>query len=190
MQLMLSQLDPQNLGAIIRSAFFFGVDAIALTTDRTAPLSPAALKASAGASEAMPILTVNKTQPFLNECKKNGWKIYASQADPIAWGKRKRQNQQHLTTSTLVSDVSRRPGILIIGSEGQGLYKDVLGTADNTISIEGPRQGEMGMDSLNVSVATGLLCEVFLRNPAWADKKPRKISEQECMDLRIRNRLF
>ena len=187
---MFFQLDPQNLGAVLRSAFFFGVDAIALTTNRTAPLSPVALKASAGASEAMPILTVQQTRPFLNECKKNGWKIYASQVDPTTYGKTKAHNRRHLTTTTLISDVSRKPSILIIGSEGQGLYKDVLGAADNTISIQGPRQGEMGMDSLNVSVATGLLCEAFLRNPALVKERPRHISEEEDVDLRIRDRLF
>ena len=190
MQLIFSQLDPQNLGAIMRSAFFFGVDAVALTTNRTAPLSPTALKASAGASEALPILTIDKTGLFLNECKRNGWKIYASQVDPTAYGKNKSHNQRHLTTSTLISDVSRKPCILIIGSEGQGLYKDVLRTADNTISIEGPRQGEMGMDSLNVSVATGLLCEAFLRKPNPADENTRNITEEEDMDLRLQDQLF
>ena len=110
----------------------------------TAPLSPAALKASAGASEALPIFTVSQTRPFLDECKRNGWKVYASAADPTLYGQVNGHKWRHLTTSTLVSDVSKRPCILILGSEGQGLYKDVQGAADNTISIEGPRQGRDG----------------------------------------------
>ncbi len=173
----------------MRSAFFFGVDAIALTTNRTAPLSPAALKASAGASEALPILTVDQTRAFLMECKKNGWKVYASQADPARYSKSRARGLRHLTTSTLVSDVNRKPCILIIGSEGQGLYKDVQGAADNTISIEGPRQGELGIDSLNVSVATGLLCHSFLRDPTEGQRRPSKADEANTV-LNIQERLF
>ena len=138
----------------------------------------------------MPIITVSQTRLFLDECKKNGWKVYASSADPTSYGKSKGHKHRHLTISTLISDVSRRPCILILGSEGQGLYKDVQGAADNTISIEGPRQGEMGIDSLNVSVAAGLLCEALLRKPATVNEQPRYFNEADHLDLRIRDRLF
>lgn len=121
----------------------------------------------------MPILTVSQVRPFLDECKGNGWKIYASTADPMSSGNSSSAAYKHLTTTTLVSDVSSRPCILILGSEGLGLYRDVQGAADNTISIEGPRRGEMGIDSLNVSVAAGLLCEALLRKPATMNAKPR-----------------
>ena len=174
----------------MRSAFFFGVDAIALTTNRTAPLSPAALKASAGASEAIPILTVDQTRDFLMECKRNGWKVFASEVDPARHSKSPHRGKRHLTTSTLVSDVDRRPCILIIGSEGQGLYKDIKGAADNTISIEGPRQGDLGIDSLNVSVATGILCQTFLRNPREGNGRIPRGRDEEYEALNIQERLF
>lgn len=148
-----------------------------------------ALKASAGASEGITILTVNQTRPFLDACKSNGWKVYASTADPT-YGDKKDAKHRHLTNSTFISDVSRRPCILILGSEGQGLYKDVQGAAHNTISIEGPRQGEMGIDSLNVSVAAGLLCETFLRKPATMNEVLQDFDEPDAVGLHVRDRLF
>ena len=175
---------------MLRSAFFLGVDAVILTTNRTAPLSPVALKASAGASEGLPIVTINQTRPFLDACKSNGWKIYASTAEPSLLGHSKTPKYKHLTTSTLISDVSRCPSILILGSEGQGLYKDVQGAADNTISIEGPRRGDMGIDSLNVSVAAGLLCEAFLRKPATAEGKFQDFNERKAVGARVEGQLF
>lgn len=77
-----------------------------------------------------------------------------------------------------------------MGSEGQGLYKDVQGAADNTVSIEGPRRGEMGIDSLNVSVATGLLCETFLRKPARSDEHLPATNQTISVESEIGNRVF
>ena len=173
----------------MRSAFFFGVDAIAITTNGTAPLSATALKASAGASEALPVFTVDQTRAFLEESKKNGWRVYASDAAPPLHDQPRKGGQRHFTTSNFVSDIDRRPIILIIGSEGHGLYKDVQDTADNTISIDGPRQGELGIDSLNVSVAAGLLCRSFLRDPSKVQQTPPSISEDDSA-LDTSERLF
>ena len=138
----------------------------------------------------MPIFTVNQTRPFLDACKNNGWKVYASTAAPSSYGKSENARPRHLTTSTLVSDVSRCPCILIMGSEGQGLYKDVQGAANNTISIEGPRRGEMGIDSLNVSVAAGLLCETFLRKPTISNEHLPAIDNTNPVKSEIRDRVF
>lgn len=173
----------------MRSAFFFGVDAVAITTNGTAPLSATALKASAGASEALPVFTVHQTRAFLKECKKNGWRIYASAAGPPLQNGSRKGGQRHLTTSNFVSDIDRRPCILIIGSEGHGLYKDVQDAADSTISIDGPRQGKLGIDSLNVSVATGLLCQSFLRDPSKVQQTPPNITD-EYSALDASERLF
>lgn len=58
------------------------------------------------------------------------------------------------------------PCLLILGGEGEGLRWNIQSKADLKIGIEGMRAGHIGVDSLNVSVAAGLLCEAFLRKPA------------------------
>ena len=59
----------------------------------------------------------------------------------------------------------------MLGSEGEGLRKALLKKSDITVSIEGRRGALNGVDSLNVSVAAGLLCEAFLRPPLDQEKK-------------------
>lgn len=54
----------------------------------------------------------------------------------------------------------------MLGGEGEGLRWNLQKKADYTVSIDGRRKGQGGVDSLNVSVAAGLLCEAFLQEPA------------------------
>ncbi|KAL9131282.1 MAG: hypothetical protein Q9217_000770 [Psora testacea] len=152
-------LDSGNLGAIMRSAFFLGVDAVAVSS-HSAPFSPVSLKASAGAAECLPLVTVAQPNTFIDACKKNGWKAYAADASSEYIRKQKR-----LATSNLGSPLQRHPCILILGSEGEGLRWKIQEKADFDVGIEGQRGGQGGVDSLNVSVAAGLLCEAFLRKP-------------------------
>lgn len=203
-------LDPGNLGAILRTAFFLGVDTVAISNRSSAPVSPVALKASAGASETLPLVSISQPGNFIDRCKSNGWKIYASAAPTP--GKRIGVGN-YFSTSNLGTPVRNHPCLLIIGGEGEGLHcmyfsvypfssefesPDNLGRpnhpaahlsqfnylasknnadskicvgniqrkADFDVGIDGPRIGQGKVDSLNVSVAAGLLCEAFLRKPA------------------------
>ena len=89
---------------------------------------------------------------------------------------------------------------MLLGSEGQGLYKDVQQAADHIVHVEGQRLGQAGVDSLNVSVAAGLLCEAFLRKPATFAQRCRfkgrecageqQVEVDEDRALHIRDRLF
>ena len=67
-----SIMDPQNLGAIIRSAEVAGADGAIIPEHRSAPLSPAAVKASSGASELMPIAHVSGMPSAIAEVKRSG----------------------------------------------------------------------------------------------------------------------
>ena len=155
-------LDPGNLGAILRTAFFLGVDTVALSTRSSAPVSPVAIKASAGASETLPLVSVSRPGSFIDECKSNGWKIYAAAAPSP--GKRTGIGN-YFSTSNLGSPVRNHPCLLILGGEGEGVHWNIQKKADFDIGINGPRIGQGRVDSLNVSVAAGLLCEAFLRKP-------------------------
>lgn len=154
-------LDPGNLGAILRTAAFLGVNGIAITKDSSATLTAVALKASAGASEVATLFSVNSTLDFLARSKENGWLVYAA----VPSTKRSRGNS-HLTVDRIdtYDPLSLQPTLLVVGSEGEGLSKPVRRLADHEVSIPGASSGFLSVvDSLNVSVATGILCSAFLR---------------------------
>ncbi|PGH32562.1 hypothetical protein GX50_04667 [[Emmonsia] crescens] len=166
--------DEGNVGAIIRSAYYFGVDAVIVSTRSSAPISAVAIKASAGAAENIPILTTTNPTLFVKNTHMNGWKFYAAEAPAAA-----NASQQNLGTSTeqILSrrDVSTKlneaPCVLMLGSEDQGLQRSVRQQADGAVVIPGAltsnsEKDRAGVDSLNVSVASALLCEAFLGDPS------------------------
>ncbi|KAG8529454.1 uncharacterized protein KY384_006091 [Bacidia gigantensis] len=153
-------LDSGNLGAIVRSAFFLGVDAV-IISHHHADISTVALKASAGTFEFLPSMTVAHPIAFLNACKSNGWKVYAANAPSGL----KKTPARILTPSTLGKPLLNHPCILVLGSEGEGLPFRIRKTADFELGIEGSRARQFDVDSLNVSVAAALLFESFLRKP-------------------------
>ena len=144
----------------MRSAFYLGVDAIVIS-NHCAPFSAVTLKASAGSAEFLPLMTASQPIGFLDACKANGWKVYAANApkmsSPLA--------PKAFSTSNVGRPLRNDPCILVLGSEGEGLRWRIQKKADFQISIEGQRHGEGEVDSLNVSVAAGLLFQAFLRQP-------------------------
>lgn len=153
------QLDPGNLGAVFRSAFFLGVDAVVISSHGS-PLTSAALKASAGAAEMLPILSVYDTGHFIRSSQRHGWQFYA--AVPLPDGS-DRQSKPIFTPASLNAPLARSPSVLMLGGEGTGLWKDLQWKSDHYVTIPGPRAGQAGVDSLNVSVAAALLTEAFMR---------------------------
>ena len=169
----------QSLGAILRTAFFLGVDAVAIANRSSASISPVALKASSGASETLPLVSVDQHSDFVDACKTNGCKVYAA-ATPRVNASAKPRN--YFSLSTLGDPVRENACLLILGNEGEGLRWTVQRKADYCVGIEGPRRGQSNVDSLKVSVAAGLLCEAFLRPPVKAKKaKGNAGSPQDSM---------
>lgn len=156
-------LDPGNLGAILRTASFMGVTAVAVSKKGSAPVTPVVLKASAGAVEALTMLSVESVEDFLRNSRDNGWKVYAA-CPPKPDSKR-----PQIDTIDLEKDdpLLKDPCILLVGSEGEGLPRALRRAANVEISIPN-LSGSDVVDSLNVSVATGLLCSAFLRGKAKA----------------------
>ncbi|PSR81841.1 hypothetical protein BD289DRAFT_438514 [Coniella lustricola] len=152
-------LDPGNLGAIIRTASFMGVTAIAVSKRGSAPVTPVVLKASAGAAETMTMFTVDAPIDFMRESRENGWRIYAA-VPPKPGSERKQVDLRHVeTTDPLI----KHPCVLVMGSEGEGLSRQLRRISDFEVGIPN-MSGSKTIDSLNVSVATGLLCAAFVRN--------------------------
>jgi 21S rRNA (GM2251-2'-O)-methyltransferase len=159
-------LDTGNLGAIMRSAYFLGADAVVLST-HSAPLGAVALKAAAGAIENLPIVTVRQTGTFMSSSQERGWKFYAAVAPPAHLKDATAAQQaahKHFTTTTLNGPLIDHPCVLMLGNEGTGLKRDLQRQADYSLSIEGKRSEPGGVDSLNVSVAAALLCDAFLND--------------------------
>ena len=159
------QVDPGNLGALLRTAYFFGVDAVAIATRNCAPLGPVTLKASAGASESISLLSIDQPQRFAEESRNNGWKFFAAVA-PNESSASGRNRQPYLSTSLLRHPSRTHPCVIMLGGEGEGLRANMLRKADFLVGVEGQRLGHGGLDSLNVSVAAGVLCDAFMKQPA------------------------
>lgn len=158
--------DPGNVGGILRTAHFYGVEAVAIATNTCCNLnSPILAKASAGACEAIPILAVSKPADFISMSSKAGWNICAAVA-PDA------RSRKQLTTTSVASQspLAKKPCILMMGSEGEGLRKNLLAKADLEVTIQrgtsGQNSVDVGVDSMNVGVATGVLVDAFMREPS------------------------
>jgi 23S rRNA (guanosine2251-2'-O)-methyltransferase len=126
--------DPQNLGALLRVADGAGVDGVILTERRSAPLSAAAVKASAGAAEHLRIARVVNLVRSLEELKRqNLWIVGLDERGATDY-------DQFDLTGNLV---------IVLGREGAGLHDLVRRTCDHLLRI--PMAG--GVSSLNVSAA-------------------------------------
>ncbi|KAF2642783.1 hypothetical protein P280DRAFT_516547 [Massarina eburnea CBS 473.64] len=180
-------LDEGNLGAIARSAYFLGVDGIVTPTRQVAPWSHVALKASSGAAEAIPIFSVHQPSDFLGMSARNGWRIYASDSVPLSaqadspsgdgvpgdFASRVVYTYPR-SSRRLPADhcpVESYPVILMMGAESTGLRAGLLNTAHFKVGIRHGRDvDEIGVDSLNVSVAASLLCYKMLQKPRQTRK--------------------
>ena len=129
--------DPHNLGSIIRSADCAGAHGVILGKHRSAPVTAAAVKSSAGASEHMLIARVVNISAALEELKAAGlWIAGADMAGESMY-------KQDMTGAFS----------LVIGNEGEGLSRLVRERCDYLVSI--PMDGHV--DSLNAGVAAGIL---------------------------------
>lgn len=157
--------DPQNLGAIIRSAYFFGASGVVLCAKNSAPLSGVVSKASAGSLELMELRSCKNMMQFLTSSSRNGWRVLGGSVSS--------------KTVPLNEVVRGAPTILVLGSEGMGLRPlverscsqliripgnlpiDFIMTGDeDTGNIENPGQefrSFLAVESLNVSVAAGVM---------------------------------
>lgn len=131
--------DPQNVGALLRTAEAVGVHGVILPARRSVGITPAVVKASAGASEYLRIVIVSNLVQTLKSLKKAGvWVI----------------GVEKVTSAQPYHQVDlNMPLILVVGSEGKGMTRLVSETCDLLLKI--PMQGHVA--SLNVSVAGALV---------------------------------
>ena len=136
--------DPHNLGAILRTADAAGADGVVIPERRAAGVTPTVTKASAGASEHLPIAKVTNIGRTLEELKsKNLWIVGLDERAP--------QNYDSLDY--------KMDCAIVLGAEGKGVHELVRKKCDFLISI--PMLGKVS--SLNVSVAAGVMLYEIVR---------------------------
>ncbi|KIY03270.1 uncharacterized protein Z520_01737 [Fonsecaea multimorphosa CBS 102226] len=154
--------DTGNFGAIVRSAWFLGVDAILILEHGTAPITTNSVKSSAGAFEYMPILHIKNEREFIRDSRKNGWKFFAADAPETDGGMMRRIMQQKGKKSLDVEGaLSKHPCVLILGNEETGIRDFMRTMMDGMAGIPNARPDIGEIDSLNVSVAAALLTQKF-----------------------------
>ena len=139
--------DPRNLGAICRSAEAAGADGVVIPSRRSAAITPAACKASAGAVEHLPVARVTNLSDWLARAKEAGAWVYGADA-----GAEQAHSDADLTGEA----------VLVLGGEGKGLRPRVAESCDVIVSI--PIGGKV--ESLNVSAAAAVLVFEAMRQRA------------------------
>lgn len=144
--------DPQNMGALLRSAYFLGATGIVACGRNSSALTATVSKASAGAMEAFPLHSVGSMPRLLAACRDAGWRVVGTALVDGA-----------VAATALPRDV---PTVVVMGSEGHGLRPLVQGACDVLVRIGGRRAtaggGVYEVDSLNVSVAAGVVLHQLL----------------------------
>ncbi|EGW33341.1 uncharacterized protein SPAPADRAFT_137264 [Spathaspora passalidarum NRRL Y-27907] len=159
--------DPQNMGSVLRTAFFYGVDFVVLPDHTTARLGPVANKASAGAMDQMNIYQTDSSLKFLQSVRDNGWSLVSTSGKPdeaqMADLKGKdgkiveNLKSKFIELSELRSLLHDGPVMLVIGSEGAGVRTNIKIKSNYLVGIPKLRQNDTLVDSLNVGVATGII---------------------------------
>lgn len=141
--LVLDQItDAHNLGACLRSAVAMGVDAVICPKHHAASLTPTVAKVAVGAAELIPVVSVTNLARTLGQIKQAGVFVFGTALDDIA-------------KPIFKADFSGKVA-LIMGSEGEGMRQLTIKNCDELVYI--PMSGNQfgNLQSLNVSVATGM----------------------------------
>ncbi|MGE4425845.1 MAG: 23S rRNA (guanosine(2251)-2'-O)-methyltransferase RlmB [Solirubrobacteraceae bacterium] len=148
--------DPQNLGALARTAECVGATGLLICRHRAADVTAAAVKASAGAIEHLPVAQVRNLADALGDARDAGVWIYGAAgaangaAGPVPYDR----------------PDYRGPVVLVMGAEGSGLRPRVASVCDELVAL--PQRGRI--DSLNVSSAAAVLLYEILQRRERLDK--------------------
>lgn len=145
-------MNPHNIGAIARSAGFLGASGLIVRTDRALALTPAALRVAEGAAEVLRIAKTDDLTGAIRLAKRAGYVVLGTES-------RAQMNALQM----------RFPAkcFLVLGAERDGISAEVRANLDGTICIP----GQSDVDSLNVSVAAGILLAMALRRPEPAGRR-------------------
>lgn len=146
--------DPHNLGAILRSGLLHGVDLFVLPSRRSASGTETVERSSAGALRHVDIAWVGNLRGALRDCRDAGYWIYGAEAGGVTVQETRLDNR----------------AVLVVGAEGKGLSPAVARDCDALVSIPACVPNRAGVDSFNVSVATGILLYEYRRQTGLPDR--------------------
>ncbi len=130
--------DPGNLGTLIRTADWYGVQGILLSEDCVDPFNSKVVRSTMGSLFHLPVYQDVNFQELLPQLQKEGFRIVTTAL----------KNGKGLPALQI-----RQPAIILLGSEAHGLSDDLLSQSDDVITIPGFGQAE----SLNVAIAGGVI---------------------------------
>lgn len=144
--------DPQNLGSICRTAECAGAAGVVIPQRRSAEVSPAVCKASAGAVEHLPVAKVRNVADFIGDAQRAGFWCYGAAAEG--------SQAPGLDVVSYEAPDYRGAVALVLGSEGSGLRPRVAAACDQLISL--PMRGRI--ESLGVSAAASAILYRILQD--------------------------
>lgn len=144
--------DPGNVGTILRTAAWFGADAVLAGPGTSDPFGPKAVRAAMGGLWDLKIAASDDLAADLRKLQRRGYAVYGADLDgepAHAWA-------------------PRRDAVLVLGSEAHGLSDAARSLLDGRVRIAAPRNAGVvrGVESLNVSVAAGVLLHRWLGEDA------------------------
>jgi 23S rRNA (guanosine2251-2'-O)-methyltransferase len=146
--------DPRNVGAVVRSAAFFGVREVLAPERRQALITGAAVSTAQGGFALLDLVAVVNLTRVLADLKERGYWIIGTAMDGEPLAKVAGEYQKV---------------VLVLGGEESGLSRMARDACDRVVAIAG-REG--GLDSLNVSVAAGIVLHAFAAGAAGAGSSP------------------
>ncbi|MEE4262772.1 MAG: 23S rRNA (guanosine(2251)-2'-O)-methyltransferase RlmB [Desulfobacteraceae bacterium] len=158
-----SVLDPQNLGAVIRTALCVGIDGVIMPKDRSAPITPAVSKASAGALEHIYLSRVTNLVQTIKQCKSRGVWVLGLDKDA----------ERSIYAGDMTGSIA-----IVLGGEQKGIRPLVKKNCDFLVSI--PQLG--AVDSLNASVAAAVTMYEALRQRQMNVEIGMRNAEKETDD--------
>lgn len=139
--------DPGNVGTIIRTADWFGIETVICTKDCAEPYGPKVVQATMGALGRVKVMETDNLSALLKDAAERGVNIYGTLLEG-----------NDITQEELSDD-----GVIVMGSEGNGLSKEVRECVSQKLRIENWPKGRETSESLNVAVATAIVCAEFRR---------------------------
>lgn len=149
--------DPQNLGSLIRTALGCGAQGIIIPKDRAAGITPAVIKASAGAAAHLPVARVVNIAMTVERLKREGLWVYGASSE----------GKDSICNLDFNTDVA-----IVIGAEGKGIRPLVKKRCDRLFSI--PMKGPVS--SFNASVSAGMIFYEIMRQRTLRDQKENIVS--------------
>ena len=137
--------DPGNVGTIIRTADWFGIENVICTNNCADPYGPKTIQSTMGALTRVNVTEMDNIEDLLDKAKNDGIEIYGTLLDG----------------NDIYKENLRNNGIIIVGSEGNGISENIRNLLTKKIKIENWPSGRETSESLNVASATAIICAEF-----------------------------